>query len=309
MFQALASYAVRGSLPAALVASSTLLLSLVLPPLVVVSSAIIALAWLRLGSRAGTTAVLIAIIASTAIAVAAGLQPLAPTAIMLSSWLPVIVMAAVLRSTISLDLSILAGAALVALGIFVVYAMVPDPAANWREFFAVVMENANLRPRALDGSDPEELNVLLDRASTMMTGFYAATLLLIAALSLLLARAWQARLFNPGGLQREFHDLRFGRGASIAGLVVLLTAQVLKVELLYSLAMLVVAVFAFQGMAIIHSLVRSRAMARGWLIGAYVSLIFLSPESLLIVGLVGITDAWLDFRNRFGNNAPSNGQT
>ncbi|OED37339.1 hypothetical protein AB833_23975 [Chromatiales bacterium (ex Bugula neritina AB1)] len=308
MFQALAGYAVRGSLQAALVASSTLLLSLVLPPLVVVSSAIVALAWLRLGARAGGIAVLIAVVASTFIAIASGLQPLAPTAVMLSSWLPVIVMAVVLRATISLDLAILAGAALVVIGLLCVYLVVPDPAANWREFFSVVMENANLRPRALEGSDPEQVRALLEKASVMMTGFYAATLFLIAALSLLLARAWQARLFNPGGLRREFHDLRFGRGASIAGLVVVIAAQLVQAELLYSLAMVVVAVFAFQGMAIAHSLVGSRGMARGWLIGVYVLLVFLSPESLLIVGLAGLTDAWLDFRNRFGNNVPGDGQ-
>ena len=81
MFQALANYAVRGPVQAALLASSVLLLSLVVPPLVVISSALVALIWLRQGARSGVLAVGLALTASTVIAVMAGMQPLAPTAV------------------------------------------------------------------------------------------------------------------------------------------------------------------------------------------------------------------------------------
>jgi len=67
--------------------------------------------------------------------------------------------------------------------------------------------------------------------------------------------------------------------------------------------MLVVAVFAFQGMAVIHALITARKLPRGWLIAAYVLLLLVSPESVLVVGLIGMTDAWLDYRKRFGNSA------
>lgn len=303
MFQALAGYAVRGPVQAALLASSTLLLSLILPPMAVISSAIVALVWLRHGSKVGSLAVGIALVVSTAIAFFSGLQPLAPTAVMVSSWLPVVVMAVVLRRTVSLDLAILSGVALVAAGVVIAYMVIPDPAASWRELFSVFSENLALQAPGTDGANPAQMKELLDRASTLMTGFYAATLFLIASLSLLLARGWQARLFNPGGLQREFHELRFGRGASIVGLALLVTSQVLGIEMLYSLAMLVVAVFAFQGMAVIHALVTSRKLPKGLLIGAYVLLMVLSPEAALVVGLIGMTDAWLDYRKRFGNSA------
>ena len=140
MFQALANYAVRGPVQAALLASSVLLLSLVVPPLVVISSALVALIWLRQGARSGVLAVGLALTASTVIAVMAGMQPLAPTAVIVSSWLPVIVMAYVLRSTIRLELGIAAGAALVLVGVLVVYAVIGDPAASWREVIAIIAD-------------------------------------------------------------------------------------------------------------------------------------------------------------------------
>lgn len=228
---------------------------------------------------------------------------MAPSAVMISSWMPVIVMAVVLRRTISLNLAILSGAALVALGIVIAYLVIPDPAASWRELFAVFTENIASQAPVDAENNPVQMKELLDKASTLMTGFYAATLFLIASLSLLLARGWQARLFNPGGLQREFHELRFGKGASIVGLGLLVAGQALRIEMLYSLAMLVVAVFAFQGMAVIHALITARKLPRGWLIAAYVLLLLVSPESVLVVGLIGMTDAWLDYRKRFGNSA------
>ena len=149
MFQALANYAVRGPVQAALLASSVLLLSLVLPPLVVISSALVALTWLRQGARSGLLAVGLALTASTVIAVMSGMQPLAPTAVIVSSWLPVIVMAYVLRSTIRLELAIAAGAALVLIGVLIVYAVIDDPAASWREIIAIIADSAELRPRNL----------------------------------------------------------------------------------------------------------------------------------------------------------------
>ncbi len=255
MFQALANYAVRGPLQAALLASSVLLLSLVLPPLVVISSALVALTWLRQGPKSGLIAVGLALAVSTVIAMVSGLQPLAPVAVMLSSWLPVIVMAFVLRSTIRLELAIAAGAVLVLIGVLVVYLVIDDPAAGWREIIAIIAESAELRPRNLKDAEPEQIKQLLDRTSTLMTGFYASTLFIIATLSLLLARSWQAKLFNPGGMKREFHELRFGKVVSAGGLLCLLAAQVTGFEVMNSVAMVLATLFTIQGMAVVHSAV------------------------------------------------------
>ena len=89
MWQALAGYAVRGPAQAALASFSTLLLALFAPPLVVVSNAVVALVWLRLGPLKGLLSVAIALLAGTIIAAFSG-SPVLPAAMMMSFWLPVL---------------------------------------------------------------------------------------------------------------------------------------------------------------------------------------------------------------------------
>lgn len=309
MFQALASYAVRGPIQAALVASSTLVLSTILAPLVVVSSAVVALVWMRAGPKHGALAVGLSLLVSTVIAALSALPVLAPAGVMISSWLPVIVMAWVLRDTISLNLALLAGAAVVSLVLMAIYIAIPDPAAAWLDLFTRLLETPGLSPPSMQGMAQDEMQQLLAAASKFVTGLYAAILFLLAALSLLLARSWQAHLYNPGGLQKEFHQLRYGASASVAGLVLLAAAVLTRWEIFYSLGILVVAVFALQGIAIVHALIARRDLGRGWLIGIYVLALFLMPESLLFLAATGLTDAWLNYRNRIGNKTRDDGET
>lgn len=309
MFQALASYAVRGPAQAALVASSTLVLSTLIAPLVVVSSAIVALVWMRSGPKAGALAVGLSLLLSTIIAAFSALPALAPAGVMLSSWLPVIVMGWVLRETVSLNLAFLAGAVLVGMVVLAVYAAIPDPAAGWQELFGRLLDNPGLRPRRLEGLEPQEINNLMATASKFVTGLYAAILFIIAALSLLLARSWQARLFNPGGLQKEFHQLRFGSTASLVALGIIVLAVTTRFEVFYSLGILVCAVFLLQGLAIIHALIARRNLPAGWLVGVYLLLMLMMPESLIFVAAVGVTDAWLNFREKIGKKTRDDGET
>jgi hypothetical protein len=300
MFLGLAGYAVRGPVQGAIVASSALVLSTIIAPLVVVSSAIIALIWMRLGARAGGVTVGISLLFSTTIALMTSLPVLAPAAVIVSSWLPVIVMAWVLRDTIRLDLAILAGAALVATVLVAVYAAIPDIAGSWRRLFAGVLENPQVLPGQLQEMDPEVRDQLLTSASRYITGLYGAMWFFLAALSLLLARSWQAHLFNPGGMQKEFHELRFGRIASGAALVVVMAAVFTRFELLVALAFLMCAVFALQGIAVLHGAVRQRGLGVVWLVVAYVLILFMVPESIIALAVCGVTDAWIDYRKRVG---------
>ncbi|MEM7258009.1 MAG: hypothetical protein AAF404_11540 [Pseudomonadota bacterium] len=308
MFLALAGYSARGPVQGAIVASSALVLSTILAPLVVVSSAIVALIWMRLGATSGLITVGVSLLFSTTIALMTSLPVLAPVAVMVSSWLPVIVMAWVLRDTVRLDMAILAGAVLVATVLVAVYAAIPDVAGSWRRLFSSVFENPQLLPGQLQEMDPQLRERMLTTASRYITGLYGAMWFFLAALSLLLARSWQAHLFNPGGLQKEFHELRFGRVASAASLIIAGAAVVTRFELLMAIAMLAVAVFALQGIAVLHGVVRRRGLGAAWLVAAYVLILLTMPESLIALAFCGATDAWFDFRKRAGEVPVDNDQ-
>ena len=250
MWRALAGYAVRGPAQAALASFSTLLLSLFAPPLVVISNALVALVWLRLGPLKGLISVTIALLAGTIIAAFSG-SPVVPAALMMSFWLPVILMAYVLRRTISLNLAMLAGAALALLGVVMTYVIVKDPALAWQEVVQQVREQTE---QSVGGTDRDKVTQWLNSAGSWMTGFSAATQFVIAVSSLLLARVWQARMFNPGGLQKEFHGLRFGMAAGAVGLIIVAASVILSNELLVNLAIVVTVVFEFQVLAVLHAL-------------------------------------------------------
>lgn len=303
MFQALANYAVRGPLQAALVASSTLILSVVLAPLVVISSAVIALVWMRLGPRSAAIAIAISLAFTTVIALLTALPVMAPAGFMVSSWLPVLVMAWVLRDTVSLNLALLAGAGLIALILAVVYLAIPDPAAYWRELFDNIMDSGRLRPQQFEGLQEEEVNKLMDAASRYATGLYAGIWFALSAVGLLLARAWQARLYNPGGLQKEFHELRFGHVSGLVGVGLILAALLTRSEFLYGLAAIACVLFTLQGLAVLHAIVARREMHRGWLVALYVLFMFV-PLSLLVVMALGLSDTWLEYRNKFAKQVP-----
>lgn len=296
MWRALASYAVRGPAQAALVSFSTLLLSLFAPPLVVVSNAVVALVWLRLGPMKGLLAVAIALVAGTIIAAFSG-SPIVPAALMMSFWLPVILMAYVLRRTVSLNLAMLAGAALALIGVVLTYAILENPALAWQE---VVQQVRQQTEQATGGANQQRVTEWLNSAGTWMTGFSAATQFVIAVSSLLLARVWQARMFNPGGLQKEFHGLRFGLAAGAGALLVVAASVFLQSELLTNLAIVVTVVFAFQGLAVLHALAAQLKLHMLFMVGTYGFLLLLAPTSIKMLGLLGLVDTWIDFRTRFG---------
>ena len=294
MWQALAGYAVRGPAQAALASFSTLLLALFAPPLVVVSNAVVALVWLRLGPLKGLLSVAIALLAGTIIAAFSG-SPVLPAAMMMSFWLPVVLMAYVLRRTVSLNLAVLAGAGLALFGVVMTYVIVESPSAAWQD---VVQQVRQQTEQAVGGTDREKVTQWLNSAGSWMTGFSAATQFVIAVLSLLLARVWQARMFNPGGLQKEFHGLRFGIAAGVVGIVTVAASVILRSELLINLAIVVTVVFAFQGLAVLHALAAQLKVHPLVMVGIYCFLLLLLPNSVKILGLLGMADTWVDFRSR-----------
>ncbi len=302
MWQALAGYAVRGPVQGALLSFSTLLLALIFPPLVVVSNALVALIWLRLGPQKGLISVAVALLAGTFIASFSG-NPVFPAALMLSFWLPVVLMAYLLRRTVSLNLALLAGAALALVGVLVTYLVIDDPAQSWQSMVQQIraQTEAASAGTAINSSNEAanaRVEAWLANAGTWMTGFSAATQFLVAASSLLLARVWQARMFNPGGLQKEFHALRFGLAAGAVGLFIVAASVFIENQMLTNLAIVVIVVFAFQGLAVLHAITAKLKMHVLVLVGIYAFLIMLAPDSVKVLGMLGLADTWVDFRSR-----------
>jgi hypothetical protein len=125
-------------------------------------------------------------------------------------------------------------------------------------------------------------------------GFWAALSGLVA---LLLARYWQAALYNPGGFSREFQQLRLPLPIVVGLLAVGLLVLLLGLEYRVWLA-LVGLPFVVAGVALIHGLVALKGWARGPLVILYVTWFFMMGPITAALCLLALVDSWWDFRGR-----------
>lgn len=293
---AFAAFVMRGPLQAASVAAAGLLLGYVLPPFAWLSAAVIALATLRLGDAALARMAL----PGLAVVAAAGLivlgRPGAVLAGAIAAWAPAAVLARVLRQRARLDDTLLVACGLGWLVVVGIHAWLPDPAAAWRELLTTMIQPQRMAAELQ--VEPEALERVIERTAPLMTGMLAASVVLSAVTSVLLARWWQALLDNPGGFGREFQALRLGRVAASTTAILGIAAALTPVRLVDGLALVALTVYVLQGLAVVHGVVGSREMARAWLVGLYVLGVILPLQVAVGLTLVGIADAWADFRQR-----------
>ena len=116
-------------------------------------------------------------------------------------------------------------------------------------------------------------------------------------LCLLLARWWQAALYNPGGFRLEFHSLRYSPQASTALVVVILLVSTYGLEY-RPWAVLFAVPLSIAGLSVVHARAAYRKLGKGWLTVFYVLWVLLDPVKLIVIG-VAVADSWINFRSRW----------
>lgn len=286
----------RGRTQAAMVAVTLAVLGLMLPPLAIASSATVGLVALRNGPREAALVIVIGLFALGAFGALLLGKPFALVTVGLGLWLPLVLLAYVLKTwrslALAVEVTLIGGFALV----LVQYLGTGDPAETWSVFLREMLGQ-------ITGSDvatADQLEELIDVIAPWMVGGIAATWSLQIAASLFLARYWQALLYNPGGFREEFHVLRLGRWFLIL-VVVLLLASLFGSGpgIPGQLVMVGMAGFFLQGLALVHGLIgQLAASGTGWMIGFYVILFIGLPHSFTAVSAAGFADGWLNFRAR-----------
>lgn len=136
------------------------------------------------------------------------------------------------------------------------------------------------------GMNAEEL-------AAALLSFFGAYHTLAAIFCMVLARWWQAALYNPGGFRSEFHALRLdpGKALILAGLILIGMAGVAPFSTwtnIISVAPMIA------GLAVMHGIIGMKQMAQQWLVLVYLALLFMAP-ALIVLGLL---DSLLDLRTR-----------
>jgi hypothetical protein len=293
--QALATFIMRGRSQAALVASATAVLSLVVPLVGLVSSAVVALVTMRQGPTEGLIVGLFAGLASGLFAFAALGSPLPAIGFALALWLPVWILGVVLRATRSLALTIQLGSLM---GLVIVLALrigTGDATLYWTQVLEPIRENL-VQGQVIE---EEASRTLVGQIAPWMTGAFAATFYFQALLALFLGRWWQSLLYHPGGFGEEFRGLRLSRGIAFLGVILLLLLAVgVDNQLAADLLLLLTPLLFLQGVAVVHWLVRAMQGGRGWLIGFYLLLVLVMPHAQILVAGLGLGDMLMDVRAR-----------
>lgn len=212
----------------------------------------------------------------------------------LASVLLVSLMAVVLRERMRWSEALIVGAVAAAImiqsGIFAPPGSTETMLAQLRESSQEV--NSVLEELTRQGYDTQTL------AELVVGGVTGLVVLIAAIVCLVLARSWQAGLYNPGGFREEFHALRL-TGRELAALAVIGVVSTLLG--LPAFAMLLWVPLLVAGVALVHGVIGLKRMNGLWLVAFYVLLITTWP-TILIVLLLGLMDTFTDIRARLARS-------
>jgi hypothetical protein len=248
-----------------------------------------ALVTLRKGTIAGLQVIFGSLVLTALLTWLAGFNPQIVIAVAIGIWLPVWFCAIVLRVTAAQGQLVVAAGLCSLLYILMTHLVLGNVTAWWDSWLKLWLDQVMQEDRKA------QFQEMLATAAPLMNAMTAAGLFISLTTTLLFARWWQSALFNPGGFRGEFHALHLPRGlvfAVIVGLVLVFLDRAGPGSLALDILLLLIFLYLFQGLAVIHRTVVSRKMAQGWLIGMYM-LLFVVPQSILFLACLGMVDSWL----------------
>ena len=125
----------------------------------------------------------------------------------------------------------------------------------------------------------------------------AVMLQLFSVLALMLARYWQAALYNPGGFGREFRALKLPRVTMLTLVALMVLGPFIGPQFIV-LASASSLVLVLAGIALMHGLVAQGRLAGFWLVGMYVTLPLIMQLIYPLLVVLAIVDSLIDFRGR-----------
>lgn len=268
-------------------------ISIALPPLGLLSSAAVALVTLRLGLQQGLQVAIPASVGLGLLTFAINGSFAMGLLSAWAEWLPLILLAYQLNRTVSWQKT-LETAMLIVLGLLLVFhVLVGDTTAFWEKAIDQILASGVL------GDNPA-LSTIRERVEDIamyLTGAVAALLSVHLVVSLLLARHWQAQLYNPEGFQKELHNLRLSQWAALGMFAAVTATLFTSSALALDVTLVGLAYFLFAGISLVHSVVHIRQLHISILIAMYVFLFFATVPVAILLATFGIIDSQANFRS------------
>jgi hypothetical protein len=184
--------------------------------------------------------------------------------------------------------------------VLTIHLVYPDVRSWWQtnltEYMLTTMQAVSeLTPAELIGQKAS-INRLVETLSPFATGLLAISVVFYALLQTLLARWWQAYMYNPSGLRKELYAIRL---SYIAGIVFLVSVglSITGNEAVVDMMSIVYLTFALAGLSIVHTLIARSKSSWFWIGLIYVAAV-LMPLTLALVALMAVLDTFFNIRNQ-----------
>jgi hypothetical protein len=290
----LARFILKGQSQAALVTASLAILGLLVTPAVWISSAAVALVTLVYGPQRGLIVIGLSLLGAALFAYLIFAVPQVAVIFVLLTWLPVWMIAVILRQTVSMAYSLQILTVISLLVVVVIYALFPDFGEYWREPLDHMVTQLAQQSEDFSLAELQRTeNLIID----FLPGLFASSIMFGTMLSLFLARWWQAVIYNPGGFAKEFQSLNLGKISAFIALAITLLAIMVNNVFAFALVTVVFVLYLIQGVSLLHAGIKIRQVHAAWLFAVYLIMFFI-PHLVLLLVIAGMIDPWLDIRQR-----------
>ena len=169
----------------------------------------------------------------------------------------------------------------------------PDIVQGWQQYFQQLEKLLKLQ-------NFEQQVQLTQHMALVMTGIQVAIKLLFNLGLLMIARWWQAMMFNPGQLRMELHHISLSRVFSIITLISVAGAMIVQSPWLINMAIVMVSPFILSGLSLVHGFAATKSSPSSWLLVVYLLLIL--PYMLIALITISLIDSWVQWRCRWTTN-------
>lgn len=265
--------------------------SAVLPFLQWLSTSVVSLVVLRHGLAEGSLVLMWAALPMLGVYFLVG--DLTPAILLFGT----VALAYTLRATVSWEMTLLASVVLASVGglLFELTASgLVDQAVN---LYLEVLQQAKSQL-----TDPQQVAAFIlptpEAARSVVLGFVTMGYAVSMLVCLMLARWWQGVLYNPGGFQQEFHQIRLSPLVS-AGLVFAVLAC-FSIEALNQWVQVLTVPLIVAGLSFAHWYIKEKQLSGSWLVSLYIIVILLRLFPAL--AFVALMDSWFDLRKKIRTN-------
>jgi hypothetical protein len=290
----IANFVMKGPMQALIAAVLFSVLTVWIAPFGFIAGAIIALVTLRVGVIDGLKLLLWSALAHFALTLALSGSTVPAWITLAEYFVPVWLMAVVLRQTNSLAKTLQLAMLLAGLAVIALHLIVVSPSDWWLNLF-----EQQIKP-LLESSGVAYEAESIQAVAQMVTMLLAMFAVALWFSMVIVARWWQGGLFHPGQFQSDFYQLALPKSIAYVAIVLAIAGLVSGSDygLIYDLSGVLVAGLLFQGLAIAHQTVAIKQLHTAWLVSLY-TLLFLFPQVMLILATIGLVDIWAKFRDRW----------